>query len=202
MVVDKPFLDFELSFYNPKTKGIGKISLIKILKKNKWLILFFYPADFTFVCPTELKDLAKNYQEFKKLNCEVYAVSTDTVYTHKAWLEKEKLLEDVKFPMLSDHNGNLAKSLEIYDEVSGMAERACYIIDPKGILRSVQIVADNIGRSASEILRQVKALKFVSENPGLACPASWEEGQKTLKPDISISGKVFENLKLNDKKSL
>lgn len=193
MIVDKLFSDFELSSYYPLIKKTGKISLKNISKKRQWIVLFFYPADFTFVCPTELKDLAKNYQEFKKLNCEIYTVSTDTVYTHKAWVEEEKLLEGVKFPMLADHNGSLAKSLGIYDEVSGMAQRAYYIIDPKGILRSVQIVADNIGRSASEILRQVKALKFVSENPGLACPASWDIGQKALKPDISISGKVFEN---------
>lgn len=194
MIVDQLFTNFELPLYHPLTKKTGNISLKNILKKRKWIVLFFYPADFTFVCPTELKDLAKNYPEFHKLNCEIYAVSTDTVYTHKAWVEEEKLLENVKYPMLSDHNGNLAKELGIYDESSGMAQRACYIIDPKGILRSVQIVADNIGRSAGEILRQVKALKYVSEHPGLACPASWEEGQKTLRPNISISGKVFENL--------
>ncbi len=193
--VDKLFIDFELASYHPILKKIGKISLVNILKRKKWSILFFYPADFTFVCPTELADLAKNYEDFQKLNCEIYAVSTDTVYTHKVWVEEEKLLANVKYPILSDHNGKLAKELGIYDEVSGMAQRACYILDQEGILCSVQVVSDNIGRSAGEILRQVKALKFVSENPGLACPASWEEGEKTLKPDISISGHVFEKLK-------
>ncbi|MBI4036393.1 peroxiredoxin [Candidatus Daviesbacteria bacterium] len=193
VAVDQPFIDFELSFYDPQTKKVGKVSLSSILKKKEWFTLFFYPADFTFVCPTELADLAKRYQEFKNADCQIYAVSTDTVYTHKAWLEKEKLLENVKYPMLSDHSGKLSQELSILDD-NGMAQRAYYIIDPKGVLRAMQVVSDNIGRSAQEILRQVKALKYVSEHPGLACPASWDIGEKTLKPDIAISGKVFEKL--------
>lgn len=193
-MVDQPFIDFELDFYDPKLKKMGKLSLAALLKKKQWLLLFFYPADFTFVCPTELADLAKHCSEFQKLNCQIYAVSTDTVYTHKVWLETEKLLKDVKFPMLSDHSGKLSQELAILDG-NGMSQRAAYIIDPKGVLRAMQVVSDNIGRNAAELLREVKALKFVAEHPGLACPASWDEGAKTLKPDIKISGKVFENLK-------
>lgn len=196
MKVDQPFIDFELESYDPKTKKVGTISLSQILKKRQWTVLFFYPADFTFVCPTELADLAKRHSEFKTEGGEVYGVSTDTVYTHKAWLETEELLKSVNFSLLADHNGSLAKELGIYDGKNGMAQRAVYIIDPRGVLRSFQIVSDNIGRSATEILRQVRALKFVAEHPGRACPASWDVGGATLKPNISISGKVAKSLKV------
>lgn len=198
--VDKIFIDFDLKSYDPKSKKVGRVTLADIKKKKEWAILFFYPADFTFVCPTELADMAKRYKELKDLGCEAYGISTDTVYTHKAWVETEELLKDVAFPLLEDHNGKLSKELGIYDEDSGMAQRATYIIDPKGVLRSVIAVADNIGRSAGEILRQVKALNFVSLHPGAACPASWDIGASTLRPDIAISGKVAAALSKSSKK--
>lgn len=190
--IGSKFPEFNLESFNPKIKKEGRVSNSDLAKK--WAVIFFYPADFTFVCPTELADLAKRYAEFQKLNCEVYGVSTDTIFTHKAWLETEHLLQKVEYPLLADHNGKLAKDLEIYDEESGMAGRGVYIIDPKGNLKAYQVVADNIGRSAGEILRQVRALKFVAENPGLVCPASWDSGQPTLKPKLAISGKIYTKL--------
>lgn len=190
--IGKKFPEFDLETYYPVTEKIKKITNKEFLKK--WLIVFYYPADFTFVCPTELKDMASQYDNIKKFNCEVIAVSTDTVFTHKAWIDTEKLLEDVKYPLAADHDGELAKSLGIYNMGSGVADRGIYIIDPDGILQSYEVVADNIGRSASEILRKLKALDHVRRHPNHACPASWDTGQKDLKPDIKIAGKVFEAL--------
>lgn len=191
--IDKKFPHFSLETYNPKKDEITRVSLDDF-KKKSWIILFFYPADFTFVCPTELLDLNKKYKEFKKLKAEVIAVSTDTVYTHKAWIETEQLLSGISFSVAADHNGKLSKELGIYNEENGMAQRAVFIIDKEGVLRAIEVVADKIGRNASEILRKLKALDFVEKNPGLVCPASWDEGKKTLKPSIKIAGKVGKEL--------
>ena len=197
--VDNKFPHFALETYNPKKDEIEKISLDDFSKKDLpagkagWVILFFYPADFTFICPTELLDLNKKYEEFKKLKAEIIAVSTDTVYTHKAWLETEQLLAGLNYSMAADHNGKLSRELGIYDEENGMAQRAVFIIDKDGILRAVEIVADKIGRNASEILRKLKALDFVEKNPGLVCPASWDEGQETISPSIKKAGKVYKD---------
>lgn len=190
--VDKKFIHFSLEAYDPKKEEKIKISLSDFSGKE-WVILFFYPADFTFVCPTELLDLNKKYDEFKKLKAEIVTVSTDTVYTHKAWVETEQLLAGLSYPMASDHNGKLSKELGIYDEENGMAQRAVFIIDKDGILRAVEITADKIGRNASEILRKLKALEFVEKNPGLVCPASWDEGEKTISPSIKKAGKVYKD---------
>ena len=191
--IDKKFPHFSLETYNPKNEEIERISLDNFSKKE-WVILFFYPADFTFICPTELLDLNKKYDEFKKLKAEIMAVSTDTVYTHKAWVETEQLLAGLRYSIAADHNGKLSRELGIYDENNGMAQRAVFIIDKGGILRAIEIVSDNIGRNASEILRKLKALDFVEKNPGLVCPANWDEGEKTLKPSIKIAGKVGKEL--------
>lgn len=189
--IDQSFPHFTLEVYHPSNQTVGKISTKQLAKK--WLVLFYYPADFTFVCPTELADLSRLYPEFKKYGAQIVAVSTDTVYTHKAWLETEKLLKGVKFPLASDHNGKLSCELEIYNEETGMAGRAAFIIDPEGVLRAADIVSDAVGRSASEILRKLKALYFVKKHPGNVCPASWEEGETTLKPSIKKAGKVYKD---------
>ena len=186
--VDQKFPSFSLETYFPGKDEIGHLHLKDF--SGTWLILFWYPKDFTFVCPTELADLNTRCDEFKKLGVEVVSVSTDTVYTHKGWIEAEQLITGLKYPMAADHNGRLAKELGIYEEESGMAQRAAFIIDPDGVLRAADIVSDSIGRSAGEILRKVKALKFVRDHPGKVCPASWDEGQPILSPSIKIAGKV------------
>ncbi len=191
--VNQPFPDFTLETYFPADKTTRTITLNEF--SGKWLVVFFYPADFTFVCPTELHDLAKRYAEFQKHNAEIVAVSTDTVFTHKAWRDTEELLQDVQYPMGADHAGDLAKALHIFNAASGIADRGVYIVDPKGNLGAYQVVSDSIGRAASEILRQLKALIHVYDNPGIACPASWDEGQKDLRPDLNISGKVGQALR-------
>jgi peroxiredoxin (alkyl hydroperoxide reductase subunit C) len=190
--VDQKFPHFSLEVYEPEKDDVGRLTSKDLT--GKWVILFFYPADFTFVCPTELADLNKLYPEFRKMKVEIVAVSTDTVYTHKAWLEMEELLKGIKFPMAADHNGRFSKELGIYDEEKGMAQRASYIIDPEGILRSVDIVADAIGRSAEEQMRRLKALQYVSAHPGNVCPLNWEE-LGTIKPSVKKAGKAYQELK-------
>ena len=190
--IDKQFPNFSLEVYDPQKEEVKKITLKAFAES--WLIMFFYPADFTFVCPTELLDLNKHYEDFKKLKAGIIAVSTDTVYTHKAWIDMEELLKGFKYQMAADHNGKFSRELGIYDEDIGMAQRAVFIIDPDGILRSAEVVADAIGRNASEILRKLKALDFVRKNPGHVCPASWDEGSQTLTPHIKKAGKVFKEL--------
>ena len=191
--IDSPFPHFSLETYNPKKDEIERVKNADF--EDSWLILFFYPADFTFVCPTEIMDMNRHAEEFKKEHAEVVVVSTDTVYTHKAWIETEELLKGLKFQMAADHNGRLSRELNVYDEEKGMAQRAAFIIDPRGILRASYIVTDDIGRSAGEILRMVKALRFVEKHPGKVCPASWDAGDPTLTPSIKIAGKVYQELR-------
>jgi len=191
--IDKKFPSFFLEVYNPVRGEAGKTALEDFVKK--WLILFFYPADFTFVCPTELKDLHGRKEDFKKIGAEVVVASTDTVFTHKAWLDSEGLLKDFQYQMAADHNGKFSRELGIYNEDIGMAHRAVFIIDPDGVLRGAEIVADTIGRNASETLRKLKALDFVRKNPGRVCPASWDEGAQTLQPHVSKAGKAYKELK-------
>lgn len=193
--IDKKFPKFSLEVYLPEKDDVGNLSSDSAELTGKWIILFYYPADFTFVCPTELRDLNRRYEDFKKLGAEIIVASTDTVFTHKAWIEMEELLKGLKSPMAADHNGRLSKELGIYTEETGRAERAAFIIDPDGILRSVEIVSGDIGRSAGELLRKLQALHFVRSNPGKVCPASWEEGGETLEPSIKIAGKVHKKLK-------
>ena len=191
--VDQKFPHFSLETYNPASEEIEKISLGDF--KGSWLVLLFYPADFTFVCPTELVDINRHIEEFKKYKAEVIGVSTDTVHTHRAWIEMEELLKGLRYPLASDHGGKFSTELGILYEDSFKSQRAAFIIDPDGILRAADIVSDDIGRNASEILRKLKALDFVRKNPGRVCPASWDEGADTLTPGIKSAGKVYQQLK-------
>lgn len=186
--IDKPFPEFSLETYLAGRDEVGRITTRDLA--GTFFVLFWYPADFTFVCPTELADLNNRYDEFKKLGAEIVSVSTDTVYTHKGWVESERLLTGIRYPMAADHNGRLARELGIYDDEAGFAGRAAFIVDPDGILRACDMVADAIGRSAGEILRKVRALKFVREHPGKVCPASWDEGEPAIEKSIKIAGKV------------
>ena len=158
--------------------------------KGKWVILFFYPGDFTFVCPTELGELASMYDNFQKEGVEIISVSTDTVFSHKMWHETSDTISKVKFPMASDHKHELVEAFDVYCEDDGLSYRATYIIDPEGIIRAVEINDNSIGRSAKELLRKVRAAKYVNENPGQVCPASWDTGAGTLKPGNDLVGKI------------
>lgn len=195
--IDLNFPDFLLESYDPVSGEVGRVGLKDYA--GKFLVLFFYPADFTFVCPTELADLSKRAEEFEKHNAKVLVVSTDTVYTHKAWVDAESLLKGFKFQMGADHNGGLSRELGIYDDNNGLAQRAAFIIDPEGVLRAADITSDKIGRSAGEVLRKVKALEFVATHAGKVCPASWDEGAPTLSPSIDLAGKVGDELNKENK---
>ena len=157
---------------------------------GKWSVLFFYPADFTFVCPTELEDLQNKYDEFKKIGCEIYSVSCDTHYVHKAWHESSERIGKVEFPMIGDPTASLSKDLDIYIASDGVTERGTFVINPKGEVVLYEVSAGNIGRNADELLRKVEAAQFVYEHGDEVCPAKWHPGEKTLKPSIDLVGKL------------
>lgn len=157
---------------------------------GKWAIFFFYPADFSFVCPTELEDLANHYEELKELGVEVYSVSTDTHFVHKAWHDDSKAIAKVKYTMLGDPNGALSKNFNALNEESGLAHRATFLVDPQGNIQFYEMTADGIGRNADEMLRKVKAAQFIAAHPGEVCPAKWEQGEETLATSIDLVGKI------------
>lgn len=157
---------------------------------GKWSIFFFYPADFTFVCPTELGDMADNYKTFQEMGVEVFSVSTDTHFTHKAWHDASDTIKKIKYPMLADPTGHLARSFGVYIEEEGLAYRGTFLINPEGQIKLAEINDNGIGRNADELLRKVKAAQYIAKHPNEVCPAKWEEGAKTLKPGLDLVGKI------------
>lgn len=158
--------------------------------KGKWSVVFFYPADFTFVCPTELGDLADNYAEFQKLGVEIYSVSTDTHFTHKAWHDSSETIGKIQYPMIGDPTGTITRNFGVMIEEAGLADRGTFVIDPEGKIQIIEINAGGIGRDASELLRKVKAAQYVAAHPGEVCPAKWKEGEATLAPSLDLVGKI------------
>ncbi|CBV44214.1 alkyl hydroperoxide reductase subunit C [Halomonas elongata] len=158
--------------------------------KGQWSIFFFYPADFTFVCPTELGDLADNYEEFKKLGVEIYSVSTDTHFTHKAWHDSSETIGKLQYPMLADPTHVVSRNFDVLIEEDGVADRGTFVVDPDGKIQIIELNAGNIGRNAEELLRKVKAAQYVRANPNEVCPAKWEEGEETLAPSLDLVGKI------------
>jgi peroxiredoxin (alkyl hydroperoxide reductase subunit C) len=158
--------------------------------KGQWSVLFFYPADFTFVCPTELGDMADNYAAFQELGVEVYSVSTDTHFTHKAWHDASETIKKINFPMLADPTGKLSRDFGVYIEPAGLAYRGTFLINPEGEIKLAEVNDNGIGRNADELLRKVKAAQYVAANPNEVCPAKWQEGAPTLKPGLDLVGKI------------
>ncbi|MDR1529287.1 MAG: peroxiredoxin [Burkholderiales bacterium] len=158
--------------------------------RGKWSVVFFYPADFTFVCPTELEDLADNYGEFKKLGIEIYSVSRDTHFTHKAWHDTSKAINKIKYPMIGDPTGTICRNFDVLIEEEGIANRGTFVVDPDGKIQIIEISAGGVGRDAKELLRKVRAAQYVASHPGEVCPAKWKEGDKTLKPSLDLVGKI------------
>jgi peroxiredoxin (alkyl hydroperoxide reductase subunit C) len=173
------------AFHNGQFVDVSEASL-----KGKWSVMFFYPADFTFVCPTELGDMADLYPEFKKLGVEVYAVSTDTHFTHKAWHDTSETIGKIQYPMIGDPTGALTRNFGVMIEEAGLAERGTFVMDPEGRIQIVEINAGGVGRDASELLRKIKAAQYVAAHPGEVCPAKWKEGDKTLAPSLDLVGKI------------
>ena len=157
---------------------------------GKWSVFVFYPADFTFVCPTELGDLADNYKRFKEIGAEVYSVSTDSHFVHKAWHDASDTIKKIEYPMLADPTGKLSRDFAVYIEDEGMALRGSFVINPQGKIVAYEVNSNNIGREASELLRKVQAAQFVDKHGDQVCPAKWKPGEKTLKPGLNLVGKL------------
>ncbi len=169
----------------------GQVKEIRLSDFNgKWLVVVFYPADFTFVCPTELEELAKLYPQFQAEGAEVLSVSTDTVYVHKAWHDNSPAIKKIRFPMVADPTGNMSREFGVYIDSEGLALRGSFVIDPDGVLRAFEIHDNSIGRSMTELLRKLQAAKFVREHGGEVCPVNWQPGAKTLKPSLELVGKI------------
>jgi NADH-dependent peroxiredoxin subunit C len=158
--------------------------------RGGWSVVFFYPADFTFVCPTELADLADHYPAFQALGVEIYSVSTDTHFTHKAWHDTSPAIGAIQYPMVGDPTGTISRNFEVLIEESGLADRGTFVVDPAGKIQLIEINAGGVGRNAAELLRKVKAAQYVAEHPGEVCPAKWEEGEETLAPSLDLVGKI------------
>jgi len=185
-LINTEILPFKATaFHNGKFVDVTEASL-----KGQWSIVFFYPADFTFVCPTELGDLADHYAELQRLGVEVYSVSTDTHFTHKAWHDTSDTIAKIRFPMIGDPTGRITRNFGVMIEEAGLAERGTFVVDPQGRIQIVEINAGGIGRDASELLRKVKAAQYVASHPGEVCPAKWQEGEQTLAPSLDLVGKI------------
>jgi peroxiredoxin (alkyl hydroperoxide reductase subunit C) len=158
--------------------------------KGKWSVVFFYPADFTFVCPTELGDLADHYEELQGLGVEVYSVSTDTHFTHKAWHDSSETIGKITYAMIGDPTTVISQNFDVLRDGQGLADRGTFVIDPDGVIQVMEVTAEGVGRNAAELVRKVKAAIYVREHPGEVCPAKWEEGDETLAPSLDLVGKI------------
>lgn len=177
--------------FSAKAFHENKIKEIKLSQyQGKWVVVFFYPADFTFICPTELEELANNYEKLKSMNVEVLSVSTDTEFVHKAWHDHSPAIKKVNFPMLADPTGKISRLFGTYIREEGLSLRGTFIIDPDGVLKTIEIHDNSIGRSADELIRKIQAAQFVREHGGEVCPANWKPGSKTLKPGLDLVGKI------------
>ena len=185
-LINKELFDFKANCYhNGEFKEVTTQDVL-----GKWSVFFFYPADFSFVCPTELEDLADHYESFKNMNCEIYSVSTDTHFVHKAWADASESIGKIQYPMLADPNGNLSRFFEVMIEEEGQALRGTFILDPEGKIKAYEVHDLGIGRNAEELIRKVQAAQFVAEHGNLVCPARWKPGAKTLTPGIDLVGKI------------
>lgn len=185
-IINSVFPEFKLqAFPNGEFKTVTNKDI-----ENKWALFFFYPADFTFVCPTELVDLAEKYEQLKAMGVEVFSVSTDSHFVHKAWHDASPTIRQITYPMLADPTGALTRALGVMIEEDGMAYRGTFLVNPEGKIKIVEIQDNNIGRNADELLRKVEAAQFVAEHDGEVCPAKWKRGEATLKPSIDLVGKI------------
>ena len=173
------------AYHNEAFKEVKKEDVL-----GRWSIFFFYPADFTFVCPTELEDLAEKYPEFQAAGCEVYSVSCDTHYVHKAWHDASDSIKKIKYTMLADPTGVLSRGFGVMKEDEGVAYRGTFLVNPEGLVKVAEIQDNSIGRNADELLRKVEAAQFVATHAGEVCPAKWRAGGETLKPSIDLVGKL------------
>ncbi|MDY0394544.1 alkyl hydroperoxide reductase subunit C [Virgibacillus halophilus] len=187
-LIGKEIQPFTAQAYNSANGEFIEVSDENL--KGQWNIVCFYPADFSFVCPTELEDLQGQYAELKKLGVEVYSVSTDTHFVHKAWHDHSEAINKIEYTMIGDPSQTITRNFDVLDEELGLAQRGTFIIDPDGIVQAAEINADGIGRDASTLIDKIKAAQYVRNNPGEVCPAKWKEGTETLKPSLDLVGKI------------
>ena len=173
------------AFHNGKFVEVTDADL-----RGKWSAVVFYPADFTFVCPTELGDLADMYGEFQKIGLEIYAVSTDTHFTHKAWHDASDTIKNIKYPMIGDPTGTITRNFGVMIEEEGLALRGTFLINPEGVIKAMEVNDLGIGRSAADLLRKAQAAQYIAAHPNEACPASWKPGEETLTPSLDLVGKI------------
>jgi peroxiredoxin (alkyl hydroperoxide reductase subunit C) len=186
MKINQHIPEFKVqAYHNGEFKTVTSEQL-----KGKWSIFFFYPADFTFVCPTELGDLADKYQQFKDLGVEIYSVSTDTHFVHKAWHDASETIKKIKYPMLADPTALLSRAFGVHIEEEGIAYRGTFVVNPDGLVKIAEVHDNGIGRNSDELLRKVQAAQFVASHPGEVCPAKWKPGAATLKPGLDLVGKI------------
>ncbi|MDO4788977.1 MAG: alkyl hydroperoxide reductase subunit C [Johnsonella sp.] len=185
-LINKEVADFTVqAFHNKGFKEVKKADIA-----GKWSIFFFYPADFTFVCPTELEDLQNNYDKFQGVGCEIFGVSTDTHFVHKAWHDHSERISKLTYPLLADPTHVLSKDFEVYTEESGLAERGTFIVNPDGKIVAYEVNSGNVGRNADELFRKLQACQFVYEHGDEVCPAKWTPGAATLKPSLDLVGQL------------
>lgn len=185
-MINKEISAFQVQAFHENTfKAVTKEDIL-----GKWSVFFFYPADFTFVCPTELEDLANRYEQFQAIGCEVYSVSTDTHFVHKAWHDASERIQKIRFPMLADPTHSISRDFAVLIESDGLAERGTFIINPEGKIVGYEVTAGNVGRNAEELLRKVQACQFVHEHGDQVCPANWKPGAQTLKPSLNLVGQL------------
>lgn len=186
--------EFELESFNPVTKAFETVRLSDMTNAGKWTVLFFYPADYTFICPTELADLADKQDAFESAGAQIISVSTDTKFVHLAWQREEKLLANVEYQMASDPTATVSRIFGVYNEANGLNLRGTFIISPDGTLAAAEVNYYNVGRSAEELLRKVEANAYLTKNPNEVCPANWRTGGKTLRPGENLVGRVAATL--------
>lgn len=185
-IINRPIPEFTAeAFHNGEFKAVTNEDF-----KGKWSVVVFYPADFTFVCPTELEDMAEHYAKFQELGAEVYSVSTDTHFSHKAWHDSSDAIGKIKFPMIGDPRGVISRGFDVMIEEEGLALRGTFIVDPDGVIKAAEINDLGIGRAAADAVRKLQAAQYVRENDGEVCPASWQPGAETLKPSLDLVGKI------------
>ena len=185
-LIQKEISDFTVQAYcNGSFQTVTKQDVL-----GKWSLFFFYPADFTFVCPTELEDLAEYYPQFQEAGCEVYSISCDTHYVHKAWHDASPRIQKIQYPMLADPTHALSKDFEVYIEQDGLAERGTFVVNPEGKIAAYEVNAGNVGRNAEELLRKLRACQFVYQHGDEVCPAKWQPGAETLKPSLDLVGQL------------
>lgn len=185
-MINKQMPDFRLQAYERGSfREVTKDGVI-----GRWSVMFFYPADFTFVCPTELSDLADWHEELSSMGVDVYSVSTDTHFVHKAWHDTSETISKIKYAMIGDPAGVLVRGLDVMREDQGLAERATFVFDPEGTIQYYEVSSEGVGRNAEELVRKIKAAKYVAENPGEVCPAKWSAGSETISPSLDLVGKI------------